>query len=43
MADIEHKKKVYQFMEAEWQAMPKDVNRNQYLKRINEIIGNLKS
>lgn len=23
--------------------MPKDVNRNQYLKRINEIIGNLKS
>lgn len=30
-------------MEAEWQAMPKDVNRNQYLKRINEIIGNLKS
>jgi len=30
-------------MEAEWAAMPKDVNRNQYLKRINEIIGNLKS
>jgi len=23
--------------------MPKDVNRNQYLKRINEIIKNLKS
>lgn len=23
--------------------MPKDINRNQYLKRINEIIGNLKS
>ena len=30
-------------MEAEWAAMPKDINRNQYLKRINEIIGNLKS
>jgi Protein of unknown function (DUF812) len=30
-------------MEAEWQAMPKDVNRNQYLKRINEVIGSLKS
>ena len=43
VSDIEHKKKVFQFMEAEWQAMPKDVNRNQYLKRINEIIGNLKS
>lgn len=23
--------------------MPRDINRNQYLKRINEIIGNLKS
>jgi len=28
VTDIEHKKKVFQFMEAEWQAMPKDVNRN---------------
>lgn len=41
-ADIEHKKKVYQFMEQEWSQLPKDVNRNQYTKRITEIIGSLK-
>lgn len=41
-ADIEHKKKIYQFMEQEWAQLPKDVNRNQYTKRITEIIGSLK-
>jgi chromosome segregation ATPase len=40
--DIEHKKKVYAYMEQEWNTMPKDVNRNQYTKRISEIIHNLK-
>ena len=42
VTDIEHKKKVFQFMQQEWNAMPKDVNRNQYTKRITEIIGGLK-
>jgi len=26
--DIEHKKKIYTYMEQEWKQMPKDVNRN---------------
>lgn len=30
-------------MEQEFTKLPKDLNRNQYLKRINEIIGNLKA
>ena len=30
-------------MESEYAKMPRDLNRNQYLKRINEIIVNLKS
>lgn len=30
-------------MEQEYVKIPKDMNRNQYLKRIHEIIGNLKS
>merc|ERR1712218_99293 len=42
VADIEHKKKVYQYMEQEWNQMPKDVNRNHYTKRISEIIMSLK-
>jgi len=29
-------------MEQEWAQLPKDVNRNQYTKRITEIIGSLK-
>ncbi len=29
-------------MQQEWENMPKDINRNQYLKRINEIIKNVK-
>lgn len=27
----------------QWNKMPKDINRQQYLKRIHEIIGNLKT
>jgi predicted nuclease with TOPRIM domain len=40
--DLEHKKKVHEYMKVEVEKMPKDVNRNQYLKRINEIIKTLK-
>ena len=29
-------------MKEEWEQMPKDVNRNQYLKRINGLIKDLK-
>ena len=31
-----------QYLTNQWDKMPKDINRNQYLKRINEIIANLK-
>jgi len=41
--DIAHKKQVHQYMQQELESMPKDINRNQYLKRINEIIKSLKS
>ena len=40
--EIEHKKKILEFMQEEWNTMPKDVNRNQYLKRINGLIKDLK-
>lgn len=30
------------YLTNQWDKMPKDINRNQYLKRINEIITNLK-
>jgi phage-related minor tail protein len=43
VAEIEHKKQVMTFMKQEWDQTPKDVNRNQYLKRINEIIRKVKS
>ena len=43
IGELEHKKQTLQFMEAEFAKMPKDLNRNQYLKRINEIIVNLKA
>ena len=36
------KKKILEFMQEEWNTMPKDVNRNQYLKRINGLIKDLK-
>jgi hypothetical protein len=40
--DLDHKKKVHEYMKVEVEKLPKDVNRNQYLKRINEIIKTLK-
>jgi len=40
--EIEHKKKILEFMQEEWTTLPKDVNRNQYLKRINGLIKDLK-
>jgi len=40
---LEHKRQTLGFMEQEFAKLPKDLNRNQYLKRINEIIGNLKA
>lgn len=42
VGEIEHKKKIAEFMAEEWTTMPKDVNRNQYLKRINGLIKDLK-
>ena len=42
VGEIEHKKKILEFMQEEWTTMPKDVNRNQYLKRINGLIKDLK-
>jgi len=28
MGEIAHKKQIYDFMQEEWESMPKDVNRN---------------
>lgn len=42
IADTEHKKKVLSYMQQEWENLPKDINRNQFLKRINEVIKTLK-
>ena len=42
VGEIAHKKQIYEFMQEEWTQMPKDVNRNQYLKRINGLIKDLK-
>jgi len=41
--ELEHKKETLQYMNNQWEKMPKDINRNQYLKRINEIIAKLKN
>lgn len=41
--ELEHKKQMLQFMEQEFAKIPKDMNRNQYVKRIHEIIGQLKA
>lgn len=40
--DLEHKKEMLKYYNNQWEKCPKDINRNQYLKRINEIIANLK-
>lgn len=42
LADLEHKKNLLKYLSEQWETMPKDYNRNQYLKRIHEIISNLK-
>lgn len=42
IADTEHKKKVLTYMQQEHENLPKDINRNQFLKRINEVIKTLK-
>ena len=41
--ELEHKKEMLKYYNDQWNKMPKDINRHQYLKRINEIIGNLKT
>lgn len=41
--DLEHKKELLVYLQNQWEKLPQDVNRNQYLKRINEIIANLKA
>jgi type III secretory pathway component EscV len=43
LIDLEHKKQVLMYMQIEYASLPKDVNRTTYLKRINEIVGGLKS
>ena len=40
--ELEHKKEMLTYLQGQWDKTPRDINRNQYLKRINEIIGNLK-
>jgi len=41
--ELEHKKEMLKYYNDQWNKMPKDINRQQYLKRIHEIIGNLKT
>jgi len=36
--DLEHKKEMIAYLNGQWEKMPKDINRNEYLKRIYEII-----
>lgn len=43
MKELKYKEEMMTFMEEEYEKTPKDVNRNQYLKRINEINGQVKS
>ena len=43
MNELKYKKEMMAFMKEEYEKTPKDVNRNQYLKRINEINGQVKS
>jgi peptidoglycan hydrolase CwlO-like protein len=40
--DLDTKKETLLYLTSQWEKMPKDINRNQYLKRINEIIAKLK-
>ena len=43
MKELKYKQEMMQFMTEEYDKTPKDVNRNQYLKRINEINNQVKS
>ena len=36
--ELEHKKEMVVYLNQQWEKMPKDINRNAYLKRIHEII-----
>jgi len=42
LAELKYKKEMLKFMEEEYSKIPKDINRNQYIKRINEVVGNVK-
>lgn len=43
LAELKYKKEMLKFIEEEYAKIPKDVNRNQYIKRINEVVNNVKS
>ena len=43
LAELKYKKEMLKFMEEEYSKIPKDINRNQYIKRINEIVNNVKT
>lgn len=43
MKELKYKQEMMAFMTEEYDKTPKDVNRNQYLKRINEINNQVKS
>lgn len=42
LAELKYKKEMLKFMEEEYAKIPKDINRNQYIKRINEVVNNVK-
>jgi len=42
VGEIAHKKQIFDFMQEEWETMPKDINRNQYLKRITILTKDMK-
>jgi coiled-coil domain-containing protein 22 len=42
LEELDHKKQLLVYLTDQFEKLPKDINRNQYLKRIHEIIGNLK-
>ncbi|CAI2361871.1 unnamed protein product [Moneuplotes crassus] len=42
LAELKYKKEMLKFMEEEYSKIPKDINRNQYIKRINEVVNNVK-
>ena len=42
LAELKYKKEMLKFMEEEYSKLPKDINRNQYIKRINDVVSNVK-